>query len=417
VLVLAPRRSVAAEFISDLTPLGRVDHVTVELADSALCLRRPRNRTIRVVVASQLFSALSRAGHTASHSLASLRLVVCENLEQIDSSYELSVSLLRHATRRASTRFVGFSASLNDAEDLASWLGVEPMGLHSFRPSDRDQALSASTQTFTIPPSAALFKVMAKPAHAAIQAGESAIVFVPSSNQCRTVALNLLTQCALEMENAKGYLPYETSDDRLEYHLARLQDRNGLVDFISRGIGFFHEAIHKSDRRLMLEMYAEGTIKVLVVPRDSCWTLPVRAAVVVVMGTQYMCVKAEGSERQLRDYSLTELVRMQGRAVRHSAAGQFLLFCQAETKDTFTRFLGEGLPLESKLLETPELGAWYTERRKAGDIADKLEAVEALSFTFLARRVGSNPSYYDASDERNETLSRIVDRFEDIAES
>ena len=121
-----------------------------------------------------------------------------------------------------------------------------------------------------------------------------------------------------------------------------------------------------------------------------------------------------GEERQVRDYALAEVVRMQGRAVRHDGAlGKFYLFCQAEGKDTIMRFLNDGLPLESKLLETDTLRAWYRDRRKEGSIPDKQAAVDMLSFTFLARRLVSNPAYYDArSTAVNDLLSRIVDELE-----
>jgi antiviral helicase SLH1 len=285
--------------------------------------------------------------------------------------------------------------------------------LHSFRPRDRDQSLTFSTQTFTVPQSAALFKAMARSTHAAIQMappGESALVFVPSRGQCRAVALDLLTQCALSTETERGYLPDNTPRDYLEDHLARLQDVT-LIDFISKGVGFFHEGIQKLDRNLMLELYAEGIIRVLIVPRDSCWTVPVRATVVVVMGTQYLHVEGEDADRQLRDYGLIELVRMQSRAVRHTGSGHFYLFCQTEAKDTFTRFLNEGLPLESQLLETRDLAVWYNiQRRNLGSLNEQ-QVVDALSFTFLARRLVSNPAYYDCTSTlRDENISRVVDK-------
>ncbi|KII95222.1 hypothetical protein PLICRDRAFT_661155 [Plicaturopsis crispa FD-325 SS-3] len=413
-LLVTPRRSVSAELLSDLRLLSTALDIFVDSPSDSGLLTLPKRKTIRVVTAAQLLGALYR--HNLSKSIEGLSLVVLENLEQLDPVYELSVSLLRHATQSYPTRFVGLSTSLNDPADLAAWLDVDPYALHSFRPRDRDQSLIVATQTFTIPQSAALFKAMAKPAHAAIQAvpGEQAIVFVPSRLQCFTVARDLITQCALVQETGKGYLPDGVSEDHLEYNLVRLQDRR-LIDFVSQGVGIFHEGISRPDRNLMLQLFAEGVVRVLVTPRDACWTLPVRAATVVVMGTQYVHVEAEGGERQIRDYSLSELVRMQGRAVRHGASGHFHLFCQVEAKDTFMRFLNEGLPLESQLLETPALGHWYHDQKKSGRIKDKQQAVEALSFTFLARRIVSNPIYYDteASDSLDMKLSRVADQLED----
>ncbi|RPD67035.1 Sec63-domain-containing protein [Lentinus tigrinus ALCF2SS1-7] len=412
-LVVAPRRSVALDITSELRLASRAAEASVELVGPDRLFERPSRKVVRVVTAVDLFAALSRRPDV-KQALSRLRLVLCESLELLDAVYELGVSLLLHATQAYPVRFVGLSSSLNDPADMAAWLDVDPLALHSFRSSDRDQDLSVHTHTFTIPQSAALFKAMAKPAHSAIRAapGEPAIVFVPSRNQCTSVALDLITQCALEMESAKGYLPDDVSIEQLELYLNRLQDY-GLRDFITRGVGFFHEGIAKPDRLLMLELYAEGLIRVLIVPRDACWTLPVRAVTVVVMGTQYLYVLPGSEERHLRDYPLQEIVRMQGKAVRHHGAGHFHLFCQAEGKDTITRFLNDGLPLESRLLETETLRTWYKDRRKDGSIQDKQAAVDVLSFTFLARRLVSNPAYYDArSTAVNELLSRIVDELD-----
>lgn len=411
VLIIAPRRSVASETISQLRATSKNTGIAVEYAVGPDALSLPRGRVIRVLTAAHLLQVISKRDLTKP--LLDLGMVMCENLELLDSTYELAVSLLRHATQSSSTRFVGFSNSLNDASDLANWLDIDPSALHSFRPRDRVQSLIFSTKTFTIPQSAALFKAMAKPAHAAIQVaplGESAIIFVPSRGQCKAVALDLLTQCALESETGRGYSPPNTPLEYLEDYLARLQDST-FIDFISKGVGFFHEGIQKPDRNLMLELYAEGIIRVLVVPRDSCWALPVRATVVVVMGTQYVHVEAEGSDRQLRDYGLTELVRMQSRAVRHTGSGYFYLFCQAEAKDTFTRFLNEGLSLESQLLETDDLVQWYNAQKKRAGTLHEQDVLDALSFTFLARRVVGNPAYYDSTPTSwNDNMSRIVDK-------
>ncbi|KAJ3550589.1 hypothetical protein NM688_g5040 [Phlebia brevispora] len=414
-LIVTPRRSILLEQLPELESMSKVTGISVEILTADSTFRPLQGKAVRLITASDLLSLVSRGTHDIPRaSLSALRMVLCENLELLDSAYELGLSLLLHATQQHPTRYVGLSNSLNDPADLAAWLDVGPSALYSFRPSDRDQALTVSTHTFTIPQSAALFKAMAKPAHAAIQSafGGPAIVFVPSQALCRSVALDLTTQCALESESAKGYLPDDVSAEALELHLARLRDRS-LVDFVSRGIGFFHDGIPKEDRTFILQLYAEGIVRVLVVPHYVCWTLPVRAATVVVMGTQYFHVSADGQERRLREYELEELVRMQGRAVRHNETGRFHLFCQTESKDTFTRFLSEGLPLESKLLETDRLRTLYRAMRSRGRLGSKQDDVDMLSFTFLARRVESNPIYYNMpTGSRSERLSRIVDSLE-----
>jgi antiviral helicase SLH1 len=109
--------------------------------------------------------------------------------------------------------------------------------------------------------------------------------------------------------------------------------------------------------------------------------------------------------RQLRNYTLEELVHMQGRAVRHGEMGHFHLFCQAEDKDTYMRFLEGGLPLESQLLHSDQLRQWYKHHRAA----DTLETSRRVFRRYLGPSwrdaLVSNPTYYDCKGTRDECLS------------
>ncbi|KAF8265108.1 Sec63-domain-containing protein [Lactarius quietus] len=413
VLVIAPRRSIVTEWMSDLRGVPPVMGFSMNFVTGSGTLAPARSKEIRLTTSAHLVAALSEEKDLA-HSYPGLQLVVLENLEQLDPYYELAISSLLRVIRTQPTRIVGFSASLNESGDLATWLDVAPSAFHSFRPSDREQSLNVSVHTFAIPHSAALFKAMARPASTAILSisPNPAIVFVPSRAQCSSVALDLIVNCTLETDAKAGYLSPDVSPEFLQSYFHRLQDL-GLSDLLSKGVGIFHPAMHKQDRATILELYTGGIIQVLIVAREACWALPVRAAVVVVMGTQYVTIHDDGARRQVRDYTLEELVHMQGRAVRHGDMGHFHLFCQAEDKDTYMRFLEVGLPLESQLLHSDPLRQWYKHHRSRGHINSKHEGVQALSLTFLAQRMVSNPTYYDCKGTRDERLSRIVDELEE----
>lgn len=413
VLVVAPRHSIITEWMSDLCGVPPVMGFSMNFVTGSGTLAPARSKEIRLTTPAHLVAALSEEKDLA-HSYPGLQLVVLENLEQLDSYYELAISSLLRVIRSQPTRVVGFSASLNDSGDLATWLDVAPSAFHSFRPSDREQSLNVSAHTFAIPRSAALFKAMARPASTAIRSARPnpAIVFVPSRTQCSSVALDLIVNCTLETGAQAGFLSSDVSPEFLQSHIHRLQDPS-LSNLLSNGVGIFHPAMYQQDRATILELYTGGIIQVLVVAREVCWTLPVRAAVVVVMGTQYVTIHEDGARRQVRDYTLEELVHMQGRAVRHGDMGHFHLFCQAEDKDTYMRFLEGGLPLESQLLNSDQMRQWYKHHRSRGHISSKHEGVQALSLTFLAQRIVSNPTYYDCKGTRDERLSRIVDELEE----
>jgi antiviral helicase SLH1 len=59
------------------------------------------------------------------------------------------------------------------------------------------------------------------------------------------------------------------------------------------------------------------------------------------------------------------------------------------------------------------LETWYHKWVQDGGIVGKQQAVDMLSFTFLARRLVSNPTYYDATaSSLDENLSKIVDKLD-----
>ncbi|KAI6164750.1 Sec63-domain-containing protein [Pisolithus thermaeus] len=410
-LVVTPNKAVARSTLSGLSPGAAVCGIKVEYDNEKTIFNSPGRKVIRVVTAAVLLHALRARQAMRSHP----NLVVCENLEQLDDTYELAVSLLRHATQHSPTRYIGLSRSLNDPTDLASWLGVESRELYSFLPRDREQPLNCSVQTYTMPISEALFKTLAKPAYAAMGLGsltQSVIVVVPSRLHCTTMAQELITQHNLNSMVETGFLAKTASAIDVEERLAQSGDFM-TMNFASRGIGIFHRGMSEMIRQHIFELFAEGVIRVLVVTREACWKLPARAGAVVVVGTQYVCVDPSTSQRQLKDYTPLEVVEMQSWAVQQSSLGYFTLFCPAEDGEMFNKFLSDdGLALESQLLGTDLLTSWYRENL-GGSLRNKQDAVQALSFTLMARRLVSNPTYYDMeSRSLGEVLSRVVDTLE-----
>ncbi|KAG8829512.1 hypothetical protein FRC17_006484 [Serendipita sp. 399] len=356
--------------------------------------------------------------------LGALGLVVFEDLELLDPTYEMAASLLLQAIQLSPVRVVGVAAALNNGESLADWLGVQRDFSYCFPPVERDQALSITFQTFTIPYSAALMRAMAKPVYDAIRSnakGESAIVFVPSVGQCAVVVSDLIKQCTLSM-NLRGFLGEDVSEELLESYVSQVQSSD-IRDGIMRGLAVWHNRMNQSDQLLSLRLFAEGIVRVLITPRESCWTLPVRAGLIVVMGTQYTVQKLSGTseadkkvERYVAEYSVHELVRMEGRAVRHGKIGRLHILCQAEHRDTYMRFLTDGLPLESQVLgdtmgesRSEVLQAWVTQNRSRGLVKTRQDVMDLLSSTFLAHRLERNPTYYDVQETSAVYLSRVVD--------
>lgn len=118
-------------------------------------------------------------------------------------------------------------------------------------------------QTFNIPHFPSLMIAMAKPAYLAIvehSPNKPVIAFVPSRKQCQSTVDDILTYCAAD-GNEDRFLNIELAD--LQPHLDHITDK-GLVDCLKHGIGFYHEALSKQDKKIVERLFEAGAIQVLV---------------------------------------------------------------------------------------------------------------------------------------------------------
>jgi len=363
-----------------------------------------------------------------------LALFVLEDLHLFDDQYEIAVARILSMARPARTRIVGITSSLNDPSDLADWLGVGAQSRFFFHPRDRGNPVVVSLKTFTIAHSSTLLKVMVKPAYDILKsATDGAILFVPSRAACRTVAADLITQSGTEMD-LDGFLAAPRDD--VEPMVQRLRDPS-LFEPVLHGIGFILPGMAPNDLSTVLELFASGILRALIVPREACWTLPVRAEAVVVMGAQYIQTTGgqDRGDRQVVNYSRQELVKMQGFAVRSahqtSTGGRLFIMCQSEQATAISRVFNDGLPLESSL---PALIRRQSSHEAISALAGilkhrqpppppqlsrprvpdlrKRDMMDMIGWTYLARRIKSNPTYYDMHrGTEGEELSRLVDEW------
>lgn len=413
-LVITPNRSAAKELLS-LYRLSQIP-VPVQNVANSLTLSSMQGKGIRITTSHCLNRAIQGMSFSNVNAwFQNLKMVICENLELLDAPYELVIATLLCRTQTLPVRFVGLATCLDDPRSLCHWLRVPPQGTFCFRPKDREQPLTVKPCVFTIPYSAALYKAMARPAYIIVHdmsPTANAVLFTPTLSLCHSIAADLIAQCAPD-NNTRGFLGMNVNGEDLQHHVSQLGG-SPLAGLLTHGIGIFHPSMVSSDITLTLRLYLEGVIRVMIAPRDCCWTLPVKGNVVIVMGTQYVKSSSESS-RQIVNYSIQEVARMQTYAISQYHLGQFHLFCPAEHRDPYLRFLNEGLPLESELIGDDTLKKWLQDQRKVKSSVQKQDVVDALSFTFLFRRLDTNPAYYEAhSISKSDYISRLIDRVWDI---
>ena len=180
---------------------------------------------------------------------------------------------------------------------------------------------------------------------------------------------------------------------------------------LPKGIGFLHEGLEDRDREHVQTLFGLNAIQVLVVTKDLCWSVNVKAHLVIIMDTQTYNGKVHAYE----DYPVTDVIQMIGSFANRPLIDQksiCVLMCQTSKKEFFLKFLLNPLPVESHLdhfLHDP-----FNSEIVTRTIENKQDAVDYLTWTFMYRRMTQNANYYNLQNVSNRYLS---DHLSELVES
>ncbi|KAL9103884.1 MAG: hypothetical protein Q9163_001121 [Psora crenata] len=339
-------------------------------------------------------------------NVQTVQLFIADELHMLGGQggfiYEIIVSRMHYVALQTESnmRIVGLSVSLSNARDIGEWLGATKHTIYNFSPHVRPVPLELHIQSFTIPHFPSLMSAMTKPTYTAVlqmSADKPAMIFVPSRKQTRATALDLLAACIAD-DDEDRFLHATVEDIApLLQHINEV----ALADSISHGIGYVHEALSTSDKRIVSHLYSIGALQVMVASRDVCWEIDCTAHLVIVMGTQFF----EGREHRYIDYPVSEILQMFGKATRplDDKSSKGVLMVPAVKRDYYKKFLNEALPIESHLQVS--MHDAFVSEISTKIIASTQDAVDWATYTYFYRRLLANPSYYGLTDTSHEGLS------------
>lgn len=319
--------------------------------------------------------------------------------------YEIIISRMRYVAAQTENkiRIIALGVSLANAKDLGEWIGANQHCIYNFSPKDRPRPLEVTMQSFTIPHFPSLMIAMTKPLYLTITTlshDHSSIIFVPSRKQCRNISLDILTYCNAD-SNENRFLLSTSSD--IMIHIKKIQDEV-LINCLTHGIGYYHEALSKSDKDIVKLLYESRIIQILFASRDVAYSLGLTAHMIIVMGTQYY----EGKEHRYVDYPISEILQMLGCAYQpnYDGVSKAILMTPTVKKEYYRKFLSEALPIESHLQMFTH-DAFVTEIATS-TIENKQEAVDWLTWSYMYRRLVANPGFYGLQDISHESLSSYL---------
>ena len=319
--------------------------------------------------------------------------------------YEVVVSRMHYIALQTENemRILGLSVPISNARDIGEWIGANKHTIYNFSPHARPVPLELHIQSFTIPHFPSLMLAMSRPAYQSIltlSPDKPALVFVPSRKQTRSTAMDLLAACSMD-DDEDRFLNADAEE--LAPLLSRVQEQT-LATSLSHGVGYYHEALSLSDKRIVTHLFKIGAIQVLLASRDCCWELDVTAHLVIVMNTQFF----DGREHRYIDYPISEILQMFGKASRpgQDKLGQGVLMVPAVKREYYKKFLNEAMPVESHL-QVYLHDAFVTEA-STRTVSSTQDAVDWMTYTYFYRRLLANPSFYGLSDVSHEGLSTFL---------
>jgi len=342
-------------------------------------------------------------------NVQTVELFVADELHMLGGQmgyvYEIIVSRMHYIRTQieSAMRIVGLSVSLANARDVGEWIDAKKHDIYNFSPHVRPVPLELHIQSYTIPHFPSLMLAMAKPTYLAVtqlSPDQPAVIFVPSRKQTRATARDIIMACVAD-DDEDRFLHVDVS--QIRKLLERVQEE-ALAEALSHGVGYYHEALSQSDKRIVRHLYNNGATQVLIASRDVCWELDCSAHLVIVMGTQYF----EGREHRYVDYPLSEVLQMFGKALQSSkdGRGRGVLMLPATKREYYKKFLNEALPVESHLhnfLHDAFVTEISTKMIESGE-----DAINWATFTYFYRRLLANPSYYSLTNPTHDGLSQYL---------
>ena len=361
-----------------------------------------------IVTTPEKWDGISRSWQTRDY-VKSVALIVIDEIHLLgeDRGPVLEVIVSRtnfiasHTSRKL--RVVGLSTALANARDLADWLGIDQVGLFNFRPSVRPVPLEVHISGYPGKHYCPRMATMNKPTFQAIRTHspeKPALVFVSSRRQTRLTAFDLFAFLAGE-ENPKMWLHMDETE--LQSIVEHVKDQN-LKLSLAFGIGMHHAGLVERDRKIVEELFVNQRIQVLIATATVAWGVNFPAHLVVIKGTEYY----DGKEKRYVDMPITDVLQMMGRAGRpqYDDQGVACVLVHDAKKHFYKKFLYEPFPVESSLHKV--LPDHLNAEVVAGTIANKQDAVDYITWTYLFRRLLRNPSYYGLEGMKEQDLNEFL---------
>lgn len=407
VIYVAPLKALAKERLRDWTVrLGSLNKKVLELTGDYTPDIASLNTADVLIVTPEKWDGISRNWQHRNY-VQKVGLVIIDEIHLLGQDrgpvLEVIVSRMRFMSTQISTniRIVGLSTALANAQDLANWLGIEPLGFFNFKPSVRPVPLQVHVDGFPEKMYCPRMATMNRPAYNAIKTfspNKPVLIFVASRRQTRLTAFDLIAHCHANSQNSLGFL--KMPSEEMQCILETISDTN-LKQSLEFGIGLHHAGLTENDRKTSEELFVNGKIQILVTTTTLAWGVNFPAHLVIIKGSEYFDAK----QKKYVDFPITDILQMMGRAGRpqFDDNGVVCIYVLEEKRAFLKTFLYQPFPVESSLAD--KLVDHFNAEIAAGTLTSKSTCINYLTWTYFYRRLTKNPGYYNLLSLSAETVN------------
>eukprot|EP00850_Spirogloea_muscicola_P016834 SM000140S00583 [mRNA] locus=s140:13532:28767:- [translate_table: standard] len=400
IVYVAPMKALAAEMAAAFSRRLSMLGLTVkELTGDMQLSKRELEETQMIITTPEKWDVITRK--SSDVALASLvRLLVVDEVHLLNDDRGPVIETLVARTLRqvessqSMIRIVGLSATLPNYKEVAQFLRVNlDTGLFFFDGSYRpvplaQQYIGVSEQNFVLRNSL-MNDICFNKVMEAVKKEQQAMVFVHSRKDTVKTARILV-----EIAQRTGVMGQFTVEEHSQYGLMKKEvskSRNReLAELFQSGFGCHHAGMLRSDRALTERLFSEGLLKVLVCTATLAWGVNLPAHMVIIKGTQIYDSKAGG----WKELGMLDVMQIFGRAGRpqFDTSGEGIIITSHSKLSHYLRLLTHQLPIESQFIASMKdnLNAEIV----LGTVTSVKEASTWLSYTYLFKRMQSNPLAY-----------------------
>ena len=415
IIYIAPLKALVAEqtgnFGARLKPYG----ITVsELTGDRQLTKQQIAETQVIVTTPEKWDVITRKATDLSYTNL-VKLICIDEIHLLhDDRGPVLESIVSRTIRRTEqtgdpVRIIGLSATLPNYRDVASFLRVDQnTGMFhfdgTFRPCPLRQEFVGVTDKKPIKQLRTMNDVCYK--KVLEQVGEKRnqmLIFVHSRKDTAKTA-KYIKDRAIEEETISQILRSDAASREILTEEAKSSGNADLKEILPYGLGIHHAGMSRNDRSSVEDLFADGSIQVLVCTATLAWGVNLPAHTVIIKGTTVYSPE-KGSWVEL---SPQDVLQMLGRAGRpqYDTFGEGIIITTHGEMQYYMSLMNQQLPIESQFVS--KLADNLNAEVVLGNIGSRDEAIEWLGYTYLFVRMLRSPGLYSvgADYEDDEALEQ-----------